>query len=187
MDVYHYTIAVKIPRIYQSGGLNVSTGFVTPPEKPAVWFSTNDQWEPSAAKMNGVTMKAFDLEQHVRLLGMCRFKTNEKLLPTLREFSRIDHLAEMGFTPETATPLALAGIMMDGNPVDWWFSLYKVPLDKLTFEVPVPKSITELGTLYYEQTNPTEFYHKWARSAGTVLTGKMSKPGELNLEQGTIH
>jgi hypothetical protein len=49
--VYHYTVGNRLLPIIESGELRPATAGVPNGEKPAVWFSTNAEWEETANKM----------------------------------------------------------------------------------------------------------------------------------------
>lgn len=51
MIVYHYSRIKHLAKILESGVLLPATAMVPRNEKPAVWFSINDYWEPSAGMM----------------------------------------------------------------------------------------------------------------------------------------
>jgi hypothetical protein len=47
---WHYTVRDRLRRIFGDGLIRPSTALVPAGEKPAVWFSANPDWEPSANK-----------------------------------------------------------------------------------------------------------------------------------------
>jgi hypothetical protein len=49
--LFHYTTGLKLKQIINSGQIRPSTAHVPPHEKPVAWFSTQDQWEPTATKV----------------------------------------------------------------------------------------------------------------------------------------
>src|SRR5262245_17530639 len=53
--VWHYTTTQCLVKILTDGYLKPATAFVKPPEKPVVWFSTNQDWEETANKLGQTT------------------------------------------------------------------------------------------------------------------------------------
>ena len=51
MSAWHYTISDRAWLIFQDGLIKPATAGVRHPEKPVVWFSTQQHWEPTANKM----------------------------------------------------------------------------------------------------------------------------------------
>jgi len=49
MLLWHYTKGVHLAKILADGFIRPATAFVDPGEKPIVWFSTDQHWEPTAA------------------------------------------------------------------------------------------------------------------------------------------
>lgn len=47
---WHYTTGNDFKKIVESGEIQPSRGRVPPSERPAVWFSTEPIWEPTATK-----------------------------------------------------------------------------------------------------------------------------------------
>ena len=50
-NIYHYTTGMKLRSIINSGCIKPTTAKIEPNEKPVAWFSTQDQWEPTATKV----------------------------------------------------------------------------------------------------------------------------------------
>lgn len=50
MMAWHYTIGSYLERILGGGMLVPATAGVEAPERPVVWFSLNQHWEPTATK-----------------------------------------------------------------------------------------------------------------------------------------
>jgi len=49
--LWHYTVMERLHRILQDGEIRPSTAGIPKKEKPAVWFSSNAAWEPSANRL----------------------------------------------------------------------------------------------------------------------------------------
>jgi hypothetical protein len=50
-NIYHYTTGLKLRSIINSGAIKPTTAKIEPHEKPVAWFSTQEQWEPTATKV----------------------------------------------------------------------------------------------------------------------------------------
>jgi len=48
--VWHYTLLTKLQMILNDGLIKPTDVMIDPREKPAVWFSSNQAWEPTATK-----------------------------------------------------------------------------------------------------------------------------------------
>lgn len=48
--VFHYTTGLKLRAIINTGHIKPSTARIGPYEKPVVWFSASQRWEPTATK-----------------------------------------------------------------------------------------------------------------------------------------
>ena len=48
---WHYTTGARLTVILKTGMIEPATAGVIPPEKPVVWFTESDDWEPTANKM----------------------------------------------------------------------------------------------------------------------------------------
>jgi len=49
--IFHYTTGTRLRSIVNSGAIKPATAKIEPHEKPVAWFSTQDQWEPTATKV----------------------------------------------------------------------------------------------------------------------------------------
>jgi hypothetical protein len=49
--LFHYTTASRLRLILECELIKVATAGVHPGERPAVWFSSNPDWEPTATKL----------------------------------------------------------------------------------------------------------------------------------------
>lgn len=133
-NVHHYAPCVHLPRIYQSGVLRPSNAGA-PNEKPLLWFSANQRWEPTATKMiadaSGKPV-LLTFEQQLELLGCCRFSlpANDSRLLKWAEARRA---AGMGYTVKRK--LEEIGRKRGGNPLDWFAVAESIDVASLTFSV----------------------------------------------------
>jgi hypothetical protein len=49
-EIYHYTVGLRFLKIVNDGLIKPATEGVPTTEKPAVWFTCNSDWEPTANK-----------------------------------------------------------------------------------------------------------------------------------------
>jgi hypothetical protein len=120
--VHHYTTGLKLRSIITSGFIDPSTAHIEPVEKPVVWFSSSERWEPTATKvsvpgMPGQAMTAVAQNGLVRLT-----------VPASTAPHAFEELPEIAGTPlETCMGLLLSGLRLGSDPTSWRFSLTPVP------------------------------------------------------------
>ena len=86
MSNFHYTKAVHLPSIINEGKILTTLVTGDKNEKPAVWFTSSEEWEPccNAGKMDPCTKRftAISFDEMQEIFGICRIKISEKL-PTI--------------------------------------------------------------------------------------------------------
>lgn len=86
MSNYHYTKAVHLPSIINEGKIRTTIVTCDKNEKPAVWFTSSEEWEPccNVGKMDPFTKRftAISFDEMQENFGVCRIKISEKL-PTI--------------------------------------------------------------------------------------------------------
>jgi len=134
--VWHYTVGTPLAAIAQSGRLVPAAALVSEPrlgEQEILWFSRNQQWDPSASKDEGLSQARHTLSRsalHTRF-GLYRFGLpvhDARLLawPTVTRVADID-------VPEAMTMVA-SGLRCGAAPTDWLGTLMPIPLADLRFE-----------------------------------------------------
>lgn len=137
--LYHYTIGPKMPLISQSGELR-PFGFgraTNLREKAVLWWSSHEQWEPTATKVisldGGASYERPSLETLHDIAGCYRFRLD------LRNPVGI-HTAGVKLLPWTRLPLVAriagqdvqqmiaTGLRLGAVPSQWWGCLDAVPL-----------------------------------------------------------
>jgi hypothetical protein len=99
MSNYHYTKAVHLPSIINEGKIRTTLLTGAKKEKPAVWLTTSEEWEPccSSGKIDPLTnsSKTMSLDEMKEIMGVCRIKISEKL-PTVTwaKFKHIGGISE---------------------------------------------------------------------------------------------
>jgi hypothetical protein len=122
--ICHYTKAFHLPSIL-SQGLRPSTLFITPGEKPILWFSTNPIWENTVLPYGAPSLQ----EAHLRTLdqgGLVRIICDESVAQyrwqELKEIARIPSKIAMG--------LYSSAIRLGSRPGEWRGTLDVVPVAK---------------------------------------------------------
>ena len=121
MDMkWHYTMGIKLRSIMEDGVIKPATARVPQGEKPVVWFSTNQEWEPTANKSwqnsDGQIMIG-DKDKTAELgLGLVRIGVEPDTAPydwhTIKKAS--------GMSGKMANGLYRVGIDCGSRPGDWW-------------------------------------------------------------------
>ena len=120
---FHYTTGQKLDLIFRSGHILPTTAKVPFHEKPVAWFSTSDQWEPTASKFPAPG-KLGQLMTAQAQGGLARIQVPTSVAP-----HRIQDLPWLaGTTPEDWLGLVLAGLELGSDPGSWRFTLSPVPI-----------------------------------------------------------
>ena len=121
--IFHFTTGQKLKHIINSGCIRPSTARIQPHEKPVAWFSTQDQWEPTATKcpvpgLAGQVMTARAQGSLVRITvpGTCA--------PYV--FPQLPLIA--GTKPSVCIGLLVAGLELGSDPDTWRFTPEPVPV-----------------------------------------------------------
>jgi hypothetical protein len=127
---WHYTIGEYLPRIIETGLLLLSDRYIGPGERPAVWFSLRQDWEPTAAKFGLVPARrspqAAMTAMAMRGGGLVRIGVLEATAPfDWREFRR-----HSGLDPKIARGLAITAKEQGADPYDWRVSFDAVPSEE---------------------------------------------------------
>ena len=116
--VWHYTTGEKFVAICESGVLMQTSVGLPKNEKPVLWFSKNQNWEPTANKIClSQDGKMIPLDQNGTAKkgnGLVRFGLKKKNVlhwPALIKAARI--------SKTTVHSLEAAGIKQRANPTDW--------------------------------------------------------------------
>ncbi|MBK7311199.1 MAG: hypothetical protein IPI93_10500 [Sphingobacteriaceae bacterium] len=119
--IYHYTSLIHLEKILQDGYLKVSDADRKFGIKPAIWFSKNTNWEPTATKMvfNGSEMVELTQEEQQKTIGMVRFGIPfSNQLVSWRKYGHIGKIA-----PKLHAALEQIGIEKGARPGQWYCSL----------------------------------------------------------------
>ena len=131
--VWHYAPWARLPAIVESGVLRGSNAGADG-ENPMLWFSANQQCEPTAIKMVRAQGKLVQLtfEQQAETLGFIRFglPDNDYRLLNWRA-----SCAVAGTPRETRRTLEKVGKRQGGNPGHWFAVSSEIRLNELRFQV----------------------------------------------------
>ena len=120
---WHYTTGEKVRSIINSGHITPTTAKVPPHEKPVAWFSTSDEWEPTATKVP-IPGKLGQLMTAQAQGGLARIQVPASAAP-----HRIQDLPRLaGTSPDDWLGLVLAGLELGADPTTWRFSLVPAPV-----------------------------------------------------------
>ncbi|MEN7530990.1 MULTISPECIES: hypothetical protein [unclassified Cupriavidus] len=134
--VWHYTVGTPLAAIARSGQLIPAAARAEVPrlgEQEILWFSRNQQWDPSATKDDALDRARHTMSRaalHARF-GLYRFglpAQDMRLLPwpTVTRVADID-------VPEAMTMVA-SGLRCGAAPTDWLGTLTSIPVEDLRFE-----------------------------------------------------
>lgn len=129
--VWHYSTGAGFRRIINSGRLQPATQFVDPPEKPILWFSSNQTWEPTANKLlvnpDGTASRSASKEETRELCGgLVRFGCR---INRLHAWPEIASQAEM--PDAVAQSLEKLALDAGSNPNDWYGTTEPIRLDEI--------------------------------------------------------
>ena len=123
---WHYTIGVLLAEIESSGVIRPATEFVDKRERPVVWFTTRDTFEPTAVKMlrrpDG-TLRSLSVEETERLgRGLFRIGVDPGGLLTWNEWRKRSRVR-----PVMADALEKVARDQGSDVTEWLVSFKPVP------------------------------------------------------------
>ena len=121
--IWHYTIRDFFAGIVRDGAIKPSAAYAGGQARPAVWFSTNDDWEPMAAK----NLKCAD--GSTRLMGRdelftigitpIRFGVTSQTAPhTWHDFKRVGEMPA-----KIASNIVSLAARLNSKP-SWWLATF---------------------------------------------------------------
>ncbi len=122
-QVYHYTTGLKLRSIVSSGQIAPSAAKIEPHEKPVAWFSTQEEWEPTATKVPIPGLKGQMLTAQAEG-GLVRITVPGTCAPYI--FPQLPLIA--GTQPSVCIGLLLAGVELGSDPDTWRFTPTPVPV-----------------------------------------------------------
>lgn len=124
--IFHYTNLNCVEQIVKDACLKISKADKMFGIKPAIWFSKNKRWEPTATKMafNGTEIVELTEEEQLNAFGMIRFGI--PFTTELISWRKYRHVGKIN--PLLHTSLERVGKEKGANPDDWYCSLKNIPL-----------------------------------------------------------
>ncbi len=121
--LWHYTTCQKLDQILATGEIRPSTAHLDLGEKPVAWFSARPTWEPTATKCS-VPGKLGQFITAQAQGGLTRIAVSPQASPySIEQLHRV-----AGTSLQTCAGLILAGLEMDADPHDWFFTPDAVPV-----------------------------------------------------------
>jgi hypothetical protein len=127
---WHYTTGECFIKIAESGVLELATAFLPEGEKPVLWFSINQKWEPTSGKgliKNGGhrALKTMQ-ENYEHGRGLARFGyPPDGLIPWVK----------LPIRSETKRGLEKAGRLCGANPFHWMGALLPIDITDTVIEI----------------------------------------------------
>ena len=128
--IWHYTIKVRLDLILADRLIKPATAYLSPGEKPAVWFSSNQSWEETANKSyvdpDGSIHHGAKLTTHTRGGGLIRIGVDPETAP--HDWQAFKSLS--GINSKHAKGLYQAACQCGAHPGEWFVSFDPVSCDK---------------------------------------------------------
>jgi len=130
MGIWHYTVGVNMRSILRDRVIRPATTKVPANERPAVWFSTNAVWEPTANKMwkdiRGKIRLLTKEETAIRGKGLYRIEVSQEAAPYgPEEFHKLSGVSEAMWDG-----LCRSAPMMGSHVGQWRVSFAPVTLER---------------------------------------------------------
>ena len=116
-NIFHFTTGLKLRQIINSGCIKPTTAKIAAHEKPVAWFSTQDQWEPTATKVP-IPGMAGQIATAQAQGGLVRITVPGTCAPYV--FQQLPLIA--GTKPIVCIGLLLAGLELGSDPDTWRFT-----------------------------------------------------------------
>ena len=128
--LWYYTTGQKLSQIMEAGELQPARIGTARKEKPAVWFSANQEWEPAAnlpwQDPGGSQLRLSKDQSYVLGGGLARIGVAPEEAPhDWKAFKRLS-----GISSSVAKELYNAAIQAGSRPAQWFASFDAVPRSK---------------------------------------------------------
>ena len=121
LRLWHYTHGQRIKQIVESRYLKLSTAFIAKGEKPAVWLSSNPEFELTASRMNANgEVLPYNLKG-----GPAAIRIEVNPNPKCITWAKYKHVG--GISPEMAQAVERLGKQQGANPEQWYACLKMIP------------------------------------------------------------
>jgi len=121
--IFHYTTGTRLKQIINSGVIRPTTAKIEPHEKPVAWFSTQDQWEPTATKVP-IPGMAGQIATAQAQGGLVRITVPGTCAPCI--FPQLPLIS--GTKSSVCIGLLVAGLELGSDPDTWRFTPEPVPV-----------------------------------------------------------
>lgn len=137
--LYHYTTGVYLEAIMKEGVLGVSRYDKSIGAKhPAVWFSVNSIWEPTATKATPgiIDIRFLTFEEQYQMFGCARITVaySDEFIT----WAKYRHLCknDKKYPPHILDSMEATGYKKGSDPKHWYCSIKDIVKDKiLNFEI----------------------------------------------------
>lgn len=132
MILWHYTNGINLKRILEVKCIRPATTLVPKCERPVVWFSSNQEWEPTATALyvkkvvGGQTCLVPEEEAEAIVKGVWRIGVEQSTAP--HGWERLVFLSHMH--PAVARGLESAAKAHGADPSEWFGTFHPVTSDK---------------------------------------------------------
>ncbi len=120
--IFHYTTGLKLLSIINSGAIKPTMAKIDSHETPVAWFSTQEQWEPTATKVPISGMQG-QIETAKAQGGLVRITVPGTSAPYI--FQQLPLIA--GTKPSVCIGLLIAGLELGSDPDTWRFTPTPIP------------------------------------------------------------
>jgi hypothetical protein len=125
--VWHYTTGRNWAGIDEKGSINPATANIAAGERPVVWFSRAEPWEPTATKAwefpNGAVVRLTREQTHQKFGGLVRIGVSTSHVPL-----RWAEFKERLVAPRSELQLLEVSARSQGSsPNDWYWRFQPVP------------------------------------------------------------
>ena len=130
---WHYTTGEKFKSIAACGMLIPTACGVRPPERPVLWFSLNQQFEPTARKatIEGGSLRVLSVDETYRRGGgLVRFGLTPHRLYMGEKLRTRAHIGRALWAS-----LCSAAVAQNGDPSLWAGSIQTIPIESLAIDV----------------------------------------------------
>lgn len=178
--VYHYTKGPWLFAIIADGLIKPATAFIPKGERPAVWFTARDRWEPTASI--GFAGGFAPLPVQVEMMGaLVRFS----VVPSVARLRWPDYLRQSGIDLRMADHLAAKARELGSDLNEWRLSFHPVSVRHvLAIETSVDGEVWERVSEFLETKNGRSRRLPISPAIRAVLAqcpaGKASGPVFLN-------
>lgn len=102
MRLFHYTVGTYLPNIIRDGKIKPATAWIDDGEKPAVWFTTNEDWEECCnkcwAEKDGPIRFLSKEETKIAGKGLIRIEVIPEAAPyTLEDFRLLSGISKKSY------------------------------------------------------------------------------------------